>query len=120
MRPRLFRDTTWTILELLAPLKNHSEVRHLLAILLFIVLVGAGGAGKALAYGGYEKGARVVVANGSFDKEQEHASKVGGKAITLAELEEFHPEEGMILAKTTSVGMKPNTDQTPLAKMQIA
>ncbi|KAI4303532.1 hypothetical protein MLD38_039146 [Melastoma candidum] len=84
------------------------------------VVIGAGGAGKALAYGGYEKGARVVVANRSFDKAKELASKVGGKAITLAELEDFHPEEGMILANTTSVGMKPNTDQTPLAKKALS
>lgn len=27
------------------------------------MVIGAGGAGKALAYGGMEKGARVVVAN---------------------------------------------------------
>lgn len=32
---------------------------------LFVVM-GAGGAGKALAYGGYEKGARVVVANRTY------------------------------------------------------
>lgn len=32
---------------------------------LFVVL-GAGGAGKALAYGGYEKGARVIVANRTY------------------------------------------------------
>lgn len=51
------------------------------------------------------------------EKAKELASKVGGKAITLEELENFHPENGMILANTTSVGMKPNTDRTPLAKV---
>lgn len=51
------------------------------------------------------------------DKAKELASKVGGKAITLEELENFHPEDGMILANTTSVGMKPNIDRTPLAKV---
>ncbi|KAM3752850.1 hypothetical protein ACB098_03G049200 [Castanea mollissima] len=82
---------------------------------LFVVM-GAGGAGKALAFGGKEKGARVVVANRSYDKAKQLASKVGGEAISLAELENFHPEEGMILANTTSVGMKPKIENTPLPK----
>ncbi|KAL2563369.1 hypothetical protein GLYMA_20G230300v4 [Glycine max] len=82
---------------------------------LFVVM-GAGGAGKALAYGGKEKGARVVVANRTYAKAKELATKVGGEAITLSELESFHPEQGMILANTTSVGMKPKIDLTPIPK----
>lgn len=50
-------------------------------------------------------------------KAKELASKVGGEAITLSELENFHPEEEMILANTTSVGMKPNIDETPIPKV---
>ena len=38
-----------------------------LAGMLFVVL-GAGGAGKSLAYGAAQKGARVVVANRTFGK----------------------------------------------------
>lgn len=52
-----------------------------------------------------------------LDKAKALANKVGGEAITLAELENFHPEEGMVLANTTSVGMKPRIDQTPLSKV---
>lgn len=33
-----------------------------------IVVVGAGGAGKAIAYGAKEKGARVVIANRTYGK----------------------------------------------------
>ncbi|CAL5380978.1 unnamed protein product [Camellia sinensis] len=82
---------------------------------LFVVL-GAGGAGKSLAYGAQQKGARVVVANRTFERAKELAEKVGGKALTLEEVNDFHPEEGMILANTTSVGMKPNIDLTPISK----
>ncbi|KAJ6287712.1 hypothetical protein OIU76_028889 [Salix suchowensis] len=39
-----------------------------------------------------------------------------GLAMTLAEAENFHSEDGMVLANTTSVGMTPHTDATPLAK----
>ncbi|KDP23584.1 hypothetical protein JCGZ_23417 [Jatropha curcas] len=82
---------------------------------LFVVL-GAGGAGKSLAYGAAQKGARVVVANRTYERAKELADKVGGQAMTLAEAEHFHPEDGMVLANTTSVGMKPNYDATPLPK----
>ncbi|XVF30844.1 hypothetical protein REPUB_Repub16aG0092800 [Reevesia pubescens] len=80
------------------------------------VVIGAGGTGKALAYGGYEKGARVVVANRTYDKAKELASEIGGQALTLAELNNFYPEEGMILVNTTSVGMEPRINETPLSK----
>ncbi|RVX18978.1 Bifunctional 3-dehydroquinate dehydratase/shikimate dehydrogenase, chloroplastic [Vitis vinifera] len=82
---------------------------------LFVVL-GAGGAGKSLAYGAKEKGARVVVANRTFERAKDLADKVGGQALTLAEIENFHPEEGMILANTTSVGMKPKINDTPIPR----
>jgi len=35
------------------------------------VVIGAGGAGKALAYGAKEKGARVVIANRTYGKNRE-------------------------------------------------
>lgn len=41
-----------------------------LAEKLFVV-IGAGGAGKALAYGAKEKGARVVIANRTYGKHVE-------------------------------------------------
>ncbi|KAJ1265581.1 hypothetical protein BS78_08G086800 [Paspalum vaginatum] len=78
---------------------------------LFIV-IGAGGAGKALAYGAKEKGAKIVIANRTF----ELANILGGSALTLSELENYHPEDGTILANATSVGMHPNVDETPLSK----
>lgn len=80
------------------------------------VVVGAGGAGKALAFGAKQKGARVVISNRNFERAKALASQVGGEAIPLDKLDTFHPETGMILANTTSIGMHPNTDQTPISK----
>ncbi|PON73983.1 hypothetical protein PanWU01x14_055330 [Parasponia andersonii] len=60
-------------------------------------LRGADDAGKAVAYGGKEKGARVVVANCTY--------------------ENFHPEDGIILANITSVGMKPRINDTLIPKV---
>lgn len=80
------------------------------------VVIGAGGAGKALAYGAKEKGARVVIANRTYDRARELANTVGGEALSLADLSTYHPEEGMILANTTSIGMQPKIDETPVSK----
>ncbi|GMN33388.1 hypothetical protein TIFTF001_004125 [Ficus carica] len=82
---------------------------------LFIV-IGAGGAGKALAYGAKAKGARVVIANRTYERARDIAETIGGDALSLADLENFHPEDGMILANTTSIGMHPKVDETPLSK----
>uniref|UniRef100_A0A0E0MN64 Uncharacterized protein n=1 Tax=Oryza punctata TaxID=4537 RepID=A0A0E0MN64_ORYPU len=83
------------------------------------VVIGAGGAGKALAYGAKEKGARVVIANRTFARAQELGNLLGAPALTLAELENYHPEEGMILANTTAIGMHPNVNETPLSKQAL-
>ncbi|XP_026379731.1 bifunctional 3-dehydroquinate dehydratase/shikimate dehydrogenase, chloroplastic-like isoform X2 [Papaver somniferum] len=80
------------------------------------VVIGAGGAGKALAYGAKEKGARVVIANRTYERARELADLVGGEAVTLAQLETFRPEDGMILANTTSIGMQPKIEETPIPK----
>uniref|UniRef100_A0A0D9V145 Shikimate dehydrogenase n=1 Tax=Leersia perrieri TaxID=77586 RepID=A0A0D9V145_9ORYZ len=81
---------------------------------------GAGGAGKAIAYGAKEKGARVVVANRTYEKAVNLAAAVGGRALRLAELETFRPEQGMILANATSLGMYPNVDGTPIPKKALS
>ncbi|KAL0289898.1 UNVERIFIED_CONTAM: Bifunctional 3-dehydroquinate dehydratase/shikimate dehydrogenase, chloroplastic [Sesamum calycinum] len=80
------------------------------------VVIGAGGAGKALAYGAKRKGAKVVIANRTYDRARELAEIVGGQALSLAELGDFHPESGMILANTTSIGMQPKVEETPVPK----
>ncbi|XP_022132958.1 bifunctional 3-dehydroquinate dehydratase/shikimate dehydrogenase, chloroplastic [Momordica charantia] len=80
------------------------------------VVIGAGGAAKALAYGAKEKGARIVIANRTYDRARELADSVGGQAVSLADLENFHPEDGMILANSTSIGMQPKVDETPVPK----
>ncbi|KAJ4722264.1 bifunctional 3-dehydroquinate dehydratase/shikimate dehydrogenase, chloroplastic-like [Melia azedarach] len=80
------------------------------------VVIGAGGAGKALAYGAKAKGARVVIANRTYDRARELAMTIEGDALSLADLENFHPEDDMILANTTSIGMQPKVDETPIVK----
>ncbi|KAJ0975637.1 hypothetical protein J5N97_017602 [Dioscorea zingiberensis] len=83
------------------------------------VVIGAGGAGKALAYGAKAKGARVVIANRTYAGAKALAESVGCDALLFTELESFNPEKGMVLANTTSVGMQPNVHDTPIAKSAL-
>ncbi|KAL6225346.1 hypothetical protein ACLB2K_004196 [Fragaria x ananassa] len=81
------------------------------------VIMGAGGAGKALAYGAKQKGARIIIANRKYDRARKLADEVGGDSLSFADLANFRPEDGAILAYSTSVGMQPNIDETRIPKV---
>lgn len=51
------------------------------------------------------------------ERAKELAENIGANAVTLADLDNFHPEENMILASTTSVGMQPKINETPISKV---
>lgn len=53
------------------------------------------------------------------DRARELADRVGGLAVSLSDLGNFHPEDGMILANTTSIGMQPRVDETPIPKVYL-
>ncbi|XP_010070003.2 bifunctional 3-dehydroquinate dehydratase/shikimate dehydrogenase, chloroplastic [Eucalyptus grandis] len=80
------------------------------------VLVGAGGAGRALAFGAKSRGARVFVFNRNFERAKALADAVSGEAIRYEHLDTFRPEEGMILANASAVGMEPHADKSPVSK----
>jgi 3-dehydroquinate dehydratase/shikimate dehydrogenase len=80
------------------------------------VLVGAGGAGRALAFGAKSRGARVVVFNRNFERAKALAQAVSGEALPIEYLDTFAPENDMIFANASAVGMEPDIHETPLAK----
>ncbi|KAI3948675.1 hypothetical protein MKW98_027741 [Papaver atlanticum] len=84
------------------------------------VVIGTGGAGKALAYGAKANGVRVVIANRTYEHARGLADLVRGDAVTLAQLETFRPGDGMILANTTSIGMQPKIKETPIPKHALS
>lgn len=51
------------------------------------------------------------------DRARKLADAVGGDALPFADLDNFHPEDRMILVNTTSVGMHPKIDETPIPKV---
>ncbi|PWA80035.1 3-dehydroquinate dehydratase type I [Artemisia annua] len=83
------------------------------------VLVGAGGAGRALAFGAKSKGARVVIFNRNFERAQCLARAVSGEALPIEQLETYCPENGMILANCSAIGMEPDVHLTPVSKEHL-
>ncbi|KAK7277708.1 hypothetical protein RJT34_22723 [Clitoria ternatea] len=80
------------------------------------VLIGAGGAGRAIAYGAKSRGARVVIFNRDYERAKALAHAVSGEALPYEYLNTFSTESKMILANASSVGMEPNSDETPITK----
>ncbi|KAJ9561640.1 hypothetical protein OSB04_006800 [Centaurea solstitialis] len=80
------------------------------------VLVGAGGAGRALSFGAKSRGARVIVFDIDYDRAKSLALAVSGEALPFEQLTKFRPEKGAILANATPIGMHPSKDRIPVAE----
>jgi shikimate dehydrogenase len=69
-----------------------------------VLLIGAGGAARAIAYTLKQEGARIAVANRSIQKAQQLAACVGGLGFSLNELGRLVPGSDIVI-NATSVGM---------------
>ncbi|EFJ45882.1 hypothetical protein VOLCADRAFT_82062 [Volvox carteri f. nagariensis] len=80
-----------------------------------VVVIGAGGAGRALAFGAATKGARVVIANRSREKADLLAAALGSSA-TSCSWEDLVSGRvtGDVLANSTSLGMTPHVEESPV------
>lgn len=89
-----------------------------------VVCIGAGGAGRALAYGALERGAgQVVIVNRSKPKAVALASDLSKDRAIGMSLEEFNADADVnfdVVMNTTSVGMNPNPTQTPVVASKLA
>lgn len=74
-----------------------------------ILIIGAGGAARAITYACAQAGADVTVLNRTIKKAQELAEDFGVKAGALSEISMHRPH---ILIHTTSVGMAPNLNES--------
>lgn len=75
-----------------------------------ILLIGAGGASRAVAFGLVARGAKVTVANRTRERAARLAQELGCDSCALSELASCAADA---LVNTTSVGMWPNVDETP-------
>ena len=76
-----------------------------------VVVLGAGGAARAVAFGLKSRGAHVTVVNRTHERGVKLAQDVGCECRRREELGELDFE---ILVNTTSVGMHPNVDESPV------
>lgn len=77
------------------------------------MLLGAGGAARAIAFGLKEKGADITIINRTVKKAEVLASELGCQYGGLELVESFKPD---ILINTTSLGMYPQVADTPVRK----
>ncbi len=77
----------------------------------FCVLIGAGGAARAVAYGLIRAGAEVVVVNRTEAKARQMAKKLGCQFAPLDSLSELRAQ---ILVNATPIGMEPATEECPV------
>ncbi len=81
-----------------------------------ILILGAGGSARAIGFGLLESGATVLLASRTAGKGQALAATLGCEWFPLAELGDLAADA---LINATSVGMAPESDNTPLAARHL-
>jgi shikimate dehydrogenase len=76
-----------------------------------VLLIGAGGSARAIGFGLRIKGARILLANRTLSKGQALATELGCECIPLADIAGVRADA---LINTTSVGMTPQVEDTPV------
>jgi shikimate dehydrogenase len=78
-----------------------------------VVLLGAGGAARAISWGLKEKNCRVFIINRSSDKARNLASEFGFNYSPISSVDSL---DAHVIINATSVGMYPNNRESPLPK----
>ncbi len=88
-----------------------------------VICIGAGGAGRALVFGALSRGAReVVIVNRSGHKAIALAKDIDPQRASGISQEEFNRNSDTdfdVVMNTTSVGMHPNIDETPIPRSKL-
>jgi len=110
-------DATAAIESLDAALVDHGQTspEEVLNVKTALVL-GAGGAARALAFGLRKRGIEVTVASRTLDRGKKIAAEVGCKAVDWQARYRM-PHDCVVNA--TPVGMHPNVDETPFDKEHL-
>ena len=78
-----------------------------------IAIIGAGGAARAIAFGLKEKGCDITIYNRTLERAKRLSNDVGCKYRRFEEISELNTD---ILINSTSIGMFPNVEESPVPK----
>ncbi len=78
-----------------------------------VLLLGAGGAARAIGYGLKEEGAEIIIANRTDSKAEKLAKELGSKFCLF---EDIYKIDCDVIVNTTSVGMYPHVKDTIVKK----
>ena len=81
-----------------------------------VVIIGAGGAARAIGFGIISNGGNVTITNRTEKKGEKLAADLGSKFLPLSALEKIG---GQILINTTAVGMTPEIDAMPIKEESL-
>lgn len=81
-----------------------------------VVIIGAGGAARAIGFGIISEGGNLTVLNRSTDKGEQLAKDLGAEFCPLSE---FSRAKCQVLINTTSVGMTPHVEAMPVQKKDL-
>lgn len=79
-----------------------------------VVVIGAGGASRAVTFGLSEKSANVTIFNRTIGKAEEIAKEFNCEVENIENIEKIKDFD--VIINATSIGMKPNDDKTPISK----
>lgn len=82
-----------------------------------VVLIGAGGAARAITFGLKQEGAKVLILNRTVKKAQSLSREVKAEFGDLTKLGEIGKSD--ILINATSVGMSPNVDESVVSRKYL-
>lgn len=84
-----------------------------------IVVIGAGGAAKAIIYEALQKGANVTILNRTLKRAENIVKDLGGTADTLDKISSLQSTGYDILINATSIGMAENPQNLPIGESNI-
>jgi 3-dehydroquinate dehydratase / shikimate dehydrogenase len=82
-----------------------------------VLILGAGGVSRAIAYGLKQRGAIIAIASRSMERSEELANELYCRAVPW---ESRYEIKAGIIVNGTPLGMHPNVDDTPYAKDKLA